>query len=68
VQDPHLLAEHIWECINVAWARHETIGEFMAAALAWLESGGRKDIGQLARQLRVERPALLRVDSSSWHG
>lgn len=57
-----LLSAHIMECLGVAWARHETVGEYMAAALAWLESGGAADAGQLAQRLRVKRMSSLLLD------
>jgi hypothetical protein len=39
--------------MNVAFATHEIIGDHLTASLAWLESGGRADIGELERQLQV---------------
>lgn len=45
----------------MAWARHETVGEYMSAALEWLESRGTKDAAALARQRRVANLAELRV-------
>lgn len=58
---PARLAPLLQECIGVAWARHETVGEYMTAALEWLESGGRKDAAALAKQRRVANLAQLRV-------
>ena len=43
-----LLAAHVKECVGVAWARHETIGSYMGAALGWLESGGEQGAGGLS--------------------
>ena len=50
-----MLSPHIFECLGVAWARHETIGEYMTAALIWLESNGTADINALAAQYRMPR-------------
>jgi hypothetical protein len=63
-QDARLVAMHIWECINIAWAKHETIGEYMTAALIWLESGGTASMARLAQQHRVPRLAALAVNTS----
>lgn len=52
---------HIWECVALAWGRHETVGEYLTAVLAWLEGGGRGDIEPLASRLRVLAPASLAV-------
>ena len=56
--------KHIWECILLAWARHETVGEHMTAALVWLEGGGRQDIGRLVSRYRPARLAALAVNTS----
>ncbi|PRW50941.1 hypothetical protein C2E21_5329 [Chlorella sorokiniana] len=50
-----LLSLHIFDCLGVAWARHETIGEYMTAALVWLENGGKVDVGEVAARFRVPR-------------
>ncbi|KAL4457969.1 hypothetical protein ABPG75_012834 [Micractinium tetrahymenae] len=42
------------ELFNVAYARHELIGDTTGVALAWLEAGGKADIDELQRQ-EVER-------------
>ena len=47
---------------QVAWGRHETIGEYMTAALVWLENRGQADIGEVAARFRVPRLADLQVD------
>ena len=54
-----LLAAHVWECLGVAWAVHETVGGYTTAALLWLESGGTLDAAELARAHRVQRLADL---------
>ncbi|KAL4420398.1 hypothetical protein ABPG75_010054 [Micractinium tetrahymenae] len=59
--DVRVVDAHIWECISLAWGRHETIGEYLTAVLAWLEGGGKGSIGLLARRLRVAFPATLTV-------
>lgn len=41
------------EQMNVAFAMHEIISDHLTASLAWLESGGGADIGQLERRLKV---------------
>lgn len=58
-QSPSLLTHHIWECIGLAWGRHETVGEYMTAALLWLEGRGQGDIAALAVKHRVKRPSQL---------
>lgn len=59
--DTRVVEAHFWECISLAWGRHETVGEYLTAVLAWLEGGGRRDIAPLARRLRVPFPASLAV-------
>lgn len=56
-----MVEAHIWECMSLAFGRHETVGEYLTAVLAWLEGGGRGDIAPLARRLRVPFPASLVV-------
>lgn len=50
-----LLEAHVFECLGVAWAVHETVGRFTTAALMWLESGGQADAADLARRFEVQR-------------
>lgn len=57
--DPAMLYAHVWECLGVAWAVHETVGEYMTAALMWLESRGTADPALLAQQHRVPRMSAL---------
>lgn len=54
--DPPMLYAHVWECLGVAWAVHETVGSYMTAALVWLESRGTANPALLAQQYGV--PAL----------
>lgn len=57
--DSALLYAHVWECLGVAWAVHETVGNYMTAALVWLESRGTADPALLAQQYRVTRLSAL---------
>lgn len=57
--DSALLYAHVWECLGVAWAVHETVGNYMAAGLVWLESRGTADPALLAQQYRVQRLSAL---------
>ncbi|PRW21108.1 multidrug resistance-associated 1 isoform X3 [Chlorella sorokiniana] len=56
---PAQLYAHVWECLGVAWAVHETVGTYMTAALVWLESRGTADPALLAAQYRVPRLSAL---------
>ena len=57
--DPDLLQRHMREMLAVAWAAHEGVGDFTAAALAWLESRGTADMEQLVEELAVHKLAAL---------
>lgn len=52
-------------CLQVAWGRHETIGEYMTAALVWLENRGQVDIGDIARRFHVPRLTDLQVNAAT---
>ena len=53
---------------QVAWGRHETVGEYMAAALVWLENQGRVDVGEVAARFRAPRLTDLQVDPAALAG
>lgn len=50
---------------QVAWGRHETVGEYMGAALVWLESGGQVGVGEVAARSRMPHPAALQIDTAA---
>ncbi|PSC71787.1 DNA polymerase kappa [Micractinium conductrix] len=47
-----LLLTHVFQQVSLAWARHETVGDYMTAALLWLEAGGQGDLQALADKHR----------------
>lgn len=51
--------------LQVAWGRHETIGEYMTAALVWLENRGQVDIAEVAARFRVPHLTDLQVDAAT---
>eukprot|EP00887_Chlorella_sp_A99_P002410 scaffold10.g2410.t1 len=57
--DPGLLRVHVRQGLEVAYADHEAVGDWTDAALAWLETGGQADIGELAARLRVDNIAAM---------
>lgn len=40
--------------MNVAFARHEIIGETTNVTLAWLEAGGRKSVAAVQEELQQQ--------------
>lgn len=43
------------EQMNLAWASHEIISDYLTPCLAWLEAGGQKPIDGLLRALQARR-------------
>ncbi|EFN58162.1 hypothetical protein CHLNCDRAFT_141972 [Chlorella variabilis] len=52
----------IFEEMNVAFARHEIIADYLVPCLAWLEKEGKADLKELGRQLGVKRLRDLTMD------
>ncbi|KAL4447290.1 hypothetical protein ABPG77_007323 [Micractinium sp. CCAP 211/92] len=52
----------IFEEMNVAWAMHEGIADYLAPCLFWLRSGGKLDLRWLASKLTVTRLSRLTAD------
>lgn len=48
--------------MNVAFARHEIIADYLVPCLAWLEKEGKADLKELGRQLGVKRLRDLTMD------
>lgn len=52
----------IFEEMNVAWAMHEGIADYLVPCLFWLRSGGKLDLRWLASKLTVTRLSKLTAD------
>lgn len=48
--------------MNVAWAMHEGIADYLVPCLFWLRSGGKLDLRWLASKLTVTRLSKLTAD------
>ncbi|KAL4444236.1 hypothetical protein ABPG75_011973 [Micractinium tetrahymenae] len=55
--DPAIIGEQM----NLAWASHEIISDYLTPCLAWLEAGGQKPIDGLLRVLQIRVP-LAKLD------
>lgn len=47
------------QAMLVAWSKHDHVCDYLTAALAWLETGGKANFDDLARRYRVVKPAAL---------
>ncbi|KAL4441477.1 hypothetical protein ABPG77_001981 [Micractinium sp. CCAP 211/92] len=50
--DPAIIGEQM----NLAWASHEIISDYLTPCLAWLEAGGQKPIDGFLRALQIRSP------------
>lgn len=48
------------QLFNVAYARHELVGDTTGVSLAWLEAGGEADVDELQRREAAQRGGKVR--------